>query len=295
MALAVANNVALAVANNVALAVAKNVAQAVAKNVALAVAKNLALAVTENVAQAVAKNLALAVTENDAQAVAKNLALAVANLPRRARAPQRSTILERSALACLDRARDLIIMIAVKKPAATYEDLVALPENMVGEIIDGELYAQPRPAVVHANAGSNLGGLLSGPFRFGNGGPGGWIILWEPELHFGRDVLVPDLAAWRRERMPEPPGTPAITLAPDWVCEVLSPSTAKLDRTKKLGIYAREQVRYAWFVDPLARTLEAFRLEGGRWSLLAAYGEESSPKVEPFEAVALVLADVFRW
>ena len=209
--------------------------------------------------------------------------------------PLPSTILEHPTLACLARSRDLIIMIAVKKPSATYDDLVALPENMVGEIIDGELYAQPRPAVVHALASTKLGIILGAPFGFGGGGPGAWIFLDEPELHLGPDVLVPDLAAWRRERLPEPPGTPAITLAPDWVCEILSPSTAKLDRTKKLGIYAREQVRYAWFVDPLARTLEALRLEDGRWSLLGAYGEESSPKVEPFEEIALSLVDVFRW
>src|SRR5262245_30527601 len=131
-------------------------------------------------------------------------------------------------------------MIAVSKKGASYEDLAALPENVVGEILDGELYVQPRPAAAHAGSASGLGVLLGAPFRYGRDGPGGWMILDEPELHLGSDVVVPDLAAWRRERMPELPHVPAIELAPDWVCEVLSPSTVKIDRAKKLAIYARE-------------------------------------------------------
>jgi len=123
---------------------------------------------------------------------------------------------------------------------ATYADLQALPEHVVGELISGELHISPRPAAPHTVAASRLGGGLSGPFDEGRGGPGGWIILDEPELHFGEDVLVPDLAGWRRERMPRPPRAAAFTLAPDWVCEVLSPSTAALDRGIKLPVYGRE-------------------------------------------------------
>ncbi|MCC7381043.1 MAG: Uma2 family endonuclease [Deltaproteobacteria bacterium] len=186
-------------------------------------------------------------------------------------------------------------MIAVPKPRATYADLIALPENVVGEIIDGELHVQPRPALHHASVGSTLGMLLA-PLRFGGGGPGGWVILDEPELHLGSgpDVLVPDLAGWRRERMPEVPCTPAVTLAPDWICEVLSPSTAKKDRTKKLRIYAREGISHAWLIDPDVKTLEVYRLEGARWLLVATHTEEDRAiRAAPFEAVELDLALLF--
>jgi Uma2 family endonuclease len=116
----------------------------------------------------------------------------------------------------------------VAKPdrPATYADLEALPANQIGEIVRGVLYANPRPATLHARASSSLGGELYGPFDRGRGGPGGWIFLDEPELHFGEDVVVPDLAGWRRERLPELPQTTFLTLPPDWLCEVLSASTA---------------------------------------------------------------------
>jgi Uma2 family endonuclease len=179
-----------------------------------------------------------------------------------------------------------------RKPA-TYADLEALPAHVVGELIAGELFVSPRPAVPHAVAGSRLGGELSVRFDRGSGGPGGWIILFEPELHWGEDVLVPDTAGWRRERMPQPPRTAAITLAPDWVCEVLSPSTAALDRGVKLPVYAREGVRHLWFVDPVARTLEVFRLEGARYTLLVTYTGMARVRAEPFEAIELDLA--FLW
>ncbi|MFY2556128.1 Uma2 family endonuclease [Corallococcus terminator] len=175
-----------------------------------------------------------------------------------------------------------------KRPA-TYEDLLALPENMVGQIIDGELIAMPRPANPHAKASSSLQGELYGPFQRGRGGPGGWWSLVEPELHFGQDVLVPDLAGWRRERMPEVPNAPYFTLAPDWVCEVLSPSTASLDRVKKKRIYAREGVGHLWLLDPTERTLEVLRLEGGRWVELGTYGGDELVRAEPFEVLELEL------
>src|SRR6476646_4505786 len=107
----------------------------------------------------------------------------------------------------------------------TYADIEALPPNQVGEIVRGVLYANPRPASPHAAAASAVGEELGPPFKRGRGGPGGWVILDEPELHLGEDVLVPDLAGWRRERMPELPRAAFFTLAPDWACEVLSPST----------------------------------------------------------------------
>lgn len=175
-----------------------------------------------------------------------------------------------------------------KRPA-TYEDLVALPEHQVGQIIDGELIAQPRPASRHARSSSALNGELYGPFDRGRGGPGGWYLLMEPELHFGRDVLVPDLAGWRRDRMPELPDTPYFTQPPDWVCEVLSPSTASLDRTRKKRIYAREGVGHIWLVDPQARTLEVFRLSGGQWLEQGTWSDDERVRAEPFEALELEL------
>ncbi|MFP2901324.1 Uma2 family endonuclease [Corallococcus sp. 4LFB] len=175
-----------------------------------------------------------------------------------------------------------------RKPA-TYADLEALPPNQVGELVNGELYASPRPASPHALAATHLGGELYGPFDRGRGGPGGWIILSEPELHLGKDVLVPDLAGWRRERVPRMPNVVGITTAPDWLCEVLSPSTFRLDRARKLPIYAREGVKHVWLVEPLQRTLEVFRLEGLHYMLLGTHQDAEAVHAEPFEALSLEL------
>jgi Uma2 family endonuclease len=139
-------------------------------------------------------------------------------------------------------------------------------------------------------ASSAVGGTLMPPFQFGDGGPGGWWIFDEPELHLGADVLVPDLAGWRVARMPDPPSEAFFTLAPDFVCEVLSPSTARIDRVRKMPIYARAGVEHAWLVDPAARTLEVFRLERGRWLVLGAYDGDALVRAEPFEAIELELA-----
>jgi Uma2 family endonuclease len=178
------------------------------------------------------------------------------------------------------------------KRRATYEDVLAAPNHMVAEIIGGVLHTQPRPAVSHARASSRLGARLSGPFDEGRDGPGGWIILDEPELHLGvqPDIVVPDLAGWRRERMPRVPMQDAfIALAPDWICEVVSPSTQAFDRGDKMDVYARERVRHAWLVDPLAKLLEAWRLEGDRWLRLGSWRGDARIRVEPFEAVELEL------
>ena len=165
---------------------------------------------------------------------------------------------------------------------------------MTGQIVDGVLHAHPRPASPHARASSVLGADLGGPFDRGRGGPGGWIILDEPELHFGRNVLVPDLAGWRRERMPEMPRTPFFTLSPDWVCEVLSPSTAGFDRVKKLEIYRREGVTHLWFVDPDGRTLEVLRLEGERFVVAQTFEGDDGVRAEPFDAIELELGALWR-
>ena len=174
------------------------------------------------------------------------------------------------------------------KKGATYDDLVRVPENFVAEMFDGELYASPRPALPHTRAAGVLLGKLGGSFDFGDG-PGGWLLLVEPELHFGNDVLVPDLAGWRRERLPSTPNEPYLTLAPDWICEVLSPSTEYIDRRKKLRIYAREGVPHAWLVDPLRQSLEVLALESGSLEQIEEHQGVVRVRARPFDAVELEL------
>jgi Uma2 family endonuclease len=175
-----------------------------------------------------------------------------------------------------------------KKPA-TYEDLLRVPDNLVAEIVGGDLYASPRPAFPHAVASSALGSELGGPFQQGRGGPGGWWIIDEPELHFADDIVVPDLGGWRRSRLPRIPAEAFLSLAPDWICEILSPSTETLDRARKLAVYAREGVDHAWLVNPTVRTLEVLRLESGRWVLLATHAGGETVRAEPFDALELEL------
>jgi Uma2 family endonuclease len=179
------------------------------------------------------------------------------------------------------------------KRRATYQDVLDAPEHVIAEILGGVLHTQPRPASKHTRAASKLGAELDGPFDRGRNGPGGWILLDEPELHLHGDVLVPDLAGWRRTRMPELPDAAAFELPPDWVCEVLSPSTAAVDRIEKLPIYAREKVAHAWLIDPIAQSLEAFRLDGGRWTLVGGWQGEARARVEPFDAIELELASLW--
>ncbi|WP_437282544.1 Uma2 family endonuclease [Sorangium sp. So ce375] len=187
---------------------------------------------------------------------------------------------------------------AEEQRRATYADLEAVPPNKVAELVRGTLHVFPRPAPRHANTSSVLGIKLGGPFGLGDGGPGGWWILDEPELRFPDpdapgeiDALVPDLAGWRRERMPELPETAYFALAPDWICEVLSPSTAAFDRDEKMPVYAREGVRYAWLVDPIARTLEVYVLgQDRRWGPAVVHRDAARVRVEPFGAVELELS-----
>ncbi|MCY3997668.1 MAG: Uma2 family endonuclease [Rhodobacter sp.] len=171
---------------------------------------------------------------------------------------------------------------------ATYRDVLDAPPGMVAEVLAGVLHTQPRPAPRHAWASSRLGGRLDGPFNPGDG-PGGWWIVFEPELHLGADIVVPDLGGWRRDTMPDYPDTAYCTVAPDWACEVLSPSTRRIDRHEKSGIYAREGVSHLWFVDPDARTLEAFELREGRWVLLATLADGAPVSLPPFDAVTFPL------
>ena len=178
-------------------------------------------------------------------------------------------------------------------PRATYQDVLDAPAHRVAEIVDGTLYTHPRPAMPHALASSRLGGELTGPFDRGRGGPGGWWIIDEPELHLGEDILVPDLAGWRRKRMPDYPDTAYVTLAPDWVCEVLSASTRKHDLHGKRPVYAREGVGYLWLVDPVDRTLEAFELRQQQWVLIAGAKDDDPVCIRPFDAVTFGLGDLW--
>lgn len=186
-------------------------------------------------------------------------------------------------------------MVAPAKVDATYEDVVAAPANMVAELLGGELFLQPRPAGPHANAASVLGMILGPPFHLGRGGPGGWVILFEPELHFGREVLVPDLAGWRLADHPDFALDVAyFTAPPTWLCEVLSPSTRKFDRLKKLPRYNAAGVEHVWLVDPLERSLEAYRRVGPEWLVAGAYGDGETFELSPFEGVPIALPDLCR-
>lgn len=172
---------------------------------------------------------------------------------------------------------------------ATCDDLLRVPEHRVAEILDGELVVSPRPGSLEALAAAGLVGELSGCFaRRGN--PGGWWILREPELHLGPDVIVPDLAGWCCERLPRVPDEAFFTLAPDWVCEIVSPSSERRDRVQKMALYGRERIAHRWLLKPAVGLLEIYEWEPGpRWSRIAAHGGDERVRVVPFEAIELEL------
>ncbi len=186
----------------------------------------------------------------------------------------------------------MVAMVKVNRTSAeraTYEDVLKVPAHMVAEVIDGVLHTFPRPATPHARASSGLGMRLGTPFDHGEGGPGGWWILDEPELHLGEQILVPDLAGWRRERVPRIPNAAYWTITPDWLCEVLSPGTRATDLGAKRRIYAGHGVSHMWLIDPAERSLEAFELRGGDWVSLARRIENQPVSLPPFEAVSFPL------
>ncbi len=170
-----------------------------------------------------------------------------------------------------------------KKFKDLYEDLCALPKNVVGEIINGELIAQPRPALIHASASSTIGSIILPPYQLGENGPGGWWILDEPEVHLKDQVIVPDVGGWKRERLPKLAEKVYFSVAPDWACEVLSPSTARYDRISKLKIYAENKVPYYWIVDPLNRVLEVLILDGKSYKADLIFEKDDLVKAPPFE------------
>lgn len=177
--------------------------------------------------------------------------------------------------------------------APSYADLLALPAHVVGEILDGELHATPRPRLRHGRAGWRLTSSLDAPFDRGHGGPGGWLFLSEPELHLAADIVVPDLAGWRRERLPEVPDAAYLSLAPDWVCEIASPSTQRVDRGVKMDIYLREQVAYLWLLDPIERYVEVFRRQDTTWVRVGSWTGEAPARIEPFDAAEIDLEAVW--
>lgn len=176
---------------------------------------------------------------------------------------------------------------------ATYADLEAVHPHLVAEIVDGVLETHPRPRPRHGAAANVLGSELTVPFQGGRGGPGGWVFIVEPELHLGDHVVVPDLAAWRRERLPVEPETAYIETPPDWVCEIISPSTVRIDRGPKRRIYADAGVGHLWLLDPTEKLLEAFALVAGQWLLLATIEPGEDVRVAPFDAVGFPLDVLF--
>jgi len=177
---------------------------------------------------------------------------------------------------------------------ATYADIEALPEHVTGELIDGVLYTQARPAGPHIFVGSALGAELVAPFDRGRGGPGGWIILFEPELHVGQDVLVPDLAAWRAERLPPNARRGAFFgVVPDWVCEIASPSTSLRDRRIKMPVYARYGVTHLWLVEPIECRVEAYERMDTRWTVTGTWGDDLDARIPPFDSVPLDLVAIW--
>lgn len=180
-------------------------------------------------------------------------------------------------------------MAQTAKRAATYEDLLAVPEPLVAEILFGELVTHPRPAAPHVITASALGHVLGPPFQTGVGGPGGWIFADEPELHLGEHVAVPDLAAWRIERLSAVPETAWFAVAPDWVCEVLWPSTERYDRGDKRLIYTEAGVAHAWYVNPVLRMLEAYELREGKCVTLDVFFDDEGITAQPFAAISFPL------
>ncbi len=180
-----------------------------------------------------------------------------------------------------------------RKRPATYADIEAAPEHLIAEIIEGRLETQPRPSLRQNATSFSLGDELGAPFQKGRGGPGGWVFFNEPEVKFGSDILVPDIAGWRVERLNGYPDTNWFEVAPDWLCGVLSASTEKRDRTVKLRIYAEAGVSHVWLIDPRQQLLEAFELREGRWLLLGAWSGGETVCVAPFNAITIALGDLW--
>lgn len=179
---------------------------------------------------------------------------------------------------------------------ATYDDLLALPEDVRAEVLSGEVVASPAPLPRHSKVQGAARRFLGGPFDDddGRGGPGGWWIFVEVDVALGaHDIVRPDLAGWRRERLPRPGAVRPIHVIPDWVCEVLSPATAARDRVTKRALYARAGVLHYWLIDPAARVLEALALRDGTWIDVGSYDDTSTARIAPFDAIELDVGRLF--
>jgi Uma2 family endonuclease len=187
-------------------------------------------------------------------------------------------------------------MISANPRKTPYEELIDLPESLTGEVLNGQLYAHPRPGGRHILVASNIGAEFHGPYQRGKGGPGGWWILVEPEVHFvlDRDVTVPDVAGWQKSRMADIPEGHKFTVVPDWVCEILSPSTESIDREIKMPLYATYGVRFLWLVHPLKKTIETYKLEAAQWVSKRIFRSGDSVCCEPFEALAINLNELME-
>lgn len=181
--------------------------------------------------------------------------------------------------------------LAHKSVPATLADLENLPDSWRGEIIDDELYAFPRPSFPHMHIKGSVFHDLRGPFEMGRGGPGGWWLVAEPGIWHARSPdFSPDVAGWRKPRMPSPPRKGPITVVPDWICEVLSPKTYSYDLRVKRRFYAEIGVAYLWYIEPVDRLLTVSRLHEGRWMELGVHGPDEKIRAEPFQEVELDLA-----
>ena len=187
----------------------------------------------------------------------------------------------------------MVIGTAERTPRATYQDVLDAPAHRVAEIVDRTLHVSPRPPSLQALAKTSLVAGLGPAFCFGRGGPGGWRIMHEPELHLGEDILVPDIAGWRRERLPSIPETWGGVIAPDWVCETMSDSTREFDLNAKRPVYAREGTLHLWLVEPTDRTLEAFELREGQWVRIASVKDDDPVSIRPFDAITFSLGDLW--
>lgn len=177
---------------------------------------------------------------------------------------------------------------------ATYDDLLAYPEDVKAEVLGGEIYVQPSALPDHCHAQFALGHFIGGPFHGYGDGPGGWWILPEIDVRLGpHDIVRPDVAGWRRARLPHPWGTRPIDVVPDWICEILSPSTERFDRVRKQQLYARHGVPYYWLVDPAERVLEAYVLDADHWRIAGTYDDTAVARVPPFDAIELPVGRLF--
>jgi Uma2 family endonuclease len=183
---------------------------------------------------------------------------------------------------------------SLPKTKNVYEQWLELPDNITGEIISGNLIASPRPGPKHANVSSSLNVKVGGPYHHGDsGGPGGWLILFEPEIHINDDIVVPDFAGWKRERLSSPPDEPYFSVVPDWVCEILSPGSVKIDRVVKQQLYLNWSVNHYWIIDPILKSVEVLERSGAHWVIKGIYSENNKMRAVPFDSIEIDLSSLW--